>query len=41
MARSIPKGLSRESVFKAIANLDEGVEQPLVLPTGDELVHEG
>jgi hypothetical protein len=41
MPQSIPKGLTRECVLQAIADLDAGIEHPFGPPTGYELVHEG
>ena len=41
MPQSIPKGLSRQSVLQAIADLDAGIEHPFGLPTDYELVYEG
>jgi hypothetical protein len=41
MPQSIPKGLGREHVLRALADLDAGIEHPFGLPTGYELVHEG
>ena len=41
MPQSIPKGLTREDVLRALADLDAGVEHPFGPPTGYELVHEG
>jgi hypothetical protein len=41
MPRSIPKGLTREHVLLALADLDAGVEHSFGAPTGYELVHEG
>jgi hypothetical protein len=41
MPQSIPKGLTRESVLQAIADLDAGIEHSFGPPTGYELVHEG
>jgi hypothetical protein len=41
MPQSIPRGLSRESILGAIADLDAGVEHPFGAPTGYELVHQG
>lgn len=41
MPQSIPRGLAREHVLRAIADLDAVVEHPFGLPTGYELVHEG
>src|SRR5262245_51161119 len=41
MPQSIPKGLTRECVLQALADLDAGVVQPFGPPTGYELVHGG
>jgi hypothetical protein len=41
MPQSIPKGLTRECVLQALADLDAGIEHPFGPPTGYELVHEG
>jgi hypothetical protein len=41
MPQSIPKGLTREHVFKALADLDDGIDHPFGKPTGYVLVHEG
>jgi hypothetical protein len=41
MPQSIPKGLTRECVLQALADLDAGIEHPFGQPTGYELVHEG
>src|SRR4051812_46452291 len=41
MPQSIPKGLAREHVLRALAGLDAGVEHPFGAPTGYELVHQG
>ena len=41
MPLSIPKGLTREHVLRALADLDAGIEHPFGSPTGYELVHEG
>jgi hypothetical protein len=41
MPRSIPKGLTREHVLLALADLDAGVEHPFGAPTGYELVYQG
>ena len=41
MPQSIPKGLTREHVLRALADLDAGVEHRFGAPTGFELVHEG
>lgn len=40
MPQSIPKGLTREHVLAAIADLDAGIEHPFGEPTGYELVHD-
>jgi hypothetical protein len=41
MPQSIPKGLTREHVLQALADLDVGSEHPFGAPTGYELIHEG
>jgi hypothetical protein len=41
MPQSIPKGLTREHLLRAIADLDAGVEHPFGAPTGYEVVHKG
>ncbi len=41
MPQSIPKGLNRESVIQALADIDAGVEHQFGAPTGYELVHDG
>ena len=41
MPLSIPKGLTRQDVLQALADLDSGVDHPFGPPTGYELVHEG
>ena len=41
MPQSIPRGLTRECVLRALADLDAGIEHPFGPPTGYELVHEG
>ena len=41
MPKSIPKGLTREHVYQALADLDAGIEHAFGRPTGYELVHEG
>jgi hypothetical protein len=41
MPQSIPKGLTRECVLQALADLDAGIEHPFGPPTGYELIHEG
>jgi hypothetical protein len=41
MPRSIPKGLTRECVLQALADLDAGIEHLFGPPTGYELVHDG
>ena len=37
----IPKGLNREHVLRALADLEAGFEQSFGSPTGYELVHKG
>src|SRR5437868_6026983 len=41
MPQSIPKGLTRDCVLQALADLDAGIEHPFAPPTGYELVQEG
>src|SRR5437764_440257 len=41
MPQSIPNGLTREHVLRAIAELDADVQHPFGEPTGYELLHEG
>ncbi len=41
MPQSIPKGLNREHVLAAIADLDAGIEHSFGKPTGYELDHNG
>ena len=41
MPQSIPKGLTREHVLGALADLDAGVDHAFGSPTGYELVHDG
>jgi hypothetical protein len=41
MPLSIPKGLTRQDVLQALADLDAGLVHPFSSPTGYELVHEG
>src|SRR5260370_22915340 len=41
MPQSIPRGLTREHVLLALAELDRGVEHDFGTPTGYELVREG
>jgi hypothetical protein len=41
MPQAIPKGLTREHVIKAIADLDAGIDHSFGTPTGYELVHDG
>jgi hypothetical protein len=40
MPHALPKGLTRENVLEALADLDAGLEHPFGTPTGYELVHE-
>jgi hypothetical protein len=40
MPQSIPKGLNREHVIKALADLDAGIDHPFGKPTKFELVHD-
>jgi hypothetical protein len=39
MPQSIPPGLSREHILKALADLDNGIAHPFGAPTGYELAH--
>lgn len=41
MPQSIPQGLTRDHVLKALADLDAGIGHPFGKPTGYELVHGG
>jgi Domain of unknown function (DUF3883) len=41
MPQSIPKGLTRDHVLQALADLDAGIDHPIGAPTGYELAHEG
>jgi hypothetical protein len=41
MPQAIPKGLTRDHILKALADLDGGIEHPFGKPTGYEFVHEG
>jgi 5-methylcytosine-specific restriction protein B len=41
MPQSIPGGLTKEHVLKALADLDSGIDHPFGKPTGYELAHEG
>ena len=41
MPQSIPKGLTRAHVLKALTDLDAGIEHSFGRPTGYELVHAG
>ncbi len=41
MPQSIPRGLTRDCVLQALADLDAGIEHPFGPPTGYELLHEG
>ena len=41
MSQSIPIGLTRDHVLRALADLDAGIDHPFGEPTGYELVHEG
>ena len=41
MPQSIPQGLNRDHVLKALVDLDAGIDHPFGRPTGYELVHEG
>ncbi len=40
MPQSIPAGLTKEHVLKALADLDAGIDHPFGQPTGYVLVHE-
>lgn len=40
MPQSIPPGLTKEHVLRALADLDSGIEHPFGQPTGYFLVHE-
>jgi hypothetical protein len=39
MPQSIPRGLTRECVLQALADLDAEIEHPFGPPTGYDLVH--
>jgi hypothetical protein len=41
MPQSIPKGLTRECVLRALADLDAGIEHPFGPAMGYELIHDG
>lgn len=41
MPQSIPTGLTREHVLKALADLDAGIDHEFGRPTGYELLHDG
>src|SRR5688500_16400718 len=41
MPQSIPAGLTRNHVLRALADLDAGADHPFGPPTGYELVHQG
>jgi hypothetical protein len=41
MPQSIPAGLTKEHVLKALADLDAGIDHAFGQPTGYELVHDG
>jgi len=41
MPQAIPRGLIRECVLRALADLDAGAVHPFGVPTGYELVHDG
>jgi hypothetical protein len=41
MPQSIPPGLTRDHVLRALADLDAKIDHPFGAPTGYELVHEG
>jgi hypothetical protein len=41
MPHSIPKGLNREHILKALADLDAGIEHSFGEPTHFQLIHVG
>jgi hypothetical protein len=41
MPQSIPAGLTREHVLRALSDLDAGIDRSFGQPTGYELVHDG
>ena len=41
MPQSIPAGLTKEHILKALADLDAGIDHAFGQPTGYELVHDG
>jgi putative restriction endonuclease len=41
MPQSIPAGLTRENVLKALSDLDSGLQHPFGTPTGYELIYNG
>src|SRR4051812_38245098 len=41
MPQAIPKGLTREHILQALADIDAGIEHPFGVPTAYEMVHEG
>jgi hypothetical protein len=41
MPQSIPRGLTRDHVLRALADLDASADHPFGAPTGYELVHDG
>lgn len=40
MPQSIPAGLKKEHIDKALADLDAGIDHPFGKPTGCDLVHD-
>src|SRR5262245_60025523 len=40
MPQSIPPGLKKEHIFRALTDLDSGIDHPFGAPTGYELVHD-
>jgi hypothetical protein len=41
MPQSIPPGLTKEHVLRALSDLDAGIDHPFGQPTGYFLVHKG
>lgn len=41
MPQSIPKGLTREHILRALTDFDDGIAHPFGRATGYELVHQG
>src|SRR5437762_986979 len=41
MPKSIPKGLTKDYVLRALADLDQGTQHPFGQPTGYELLYNG